>query len=249
VRTIVGHDLFVFGDRDGDRETARLQHPVGMAYGDGALWVADTYNGKLRRIDPASGTTSTVPSVAPLAEPGGVSVAGGAIWIADTNRHRVLRAPLRGGAPAPIAMAGLAPPSPRERPIAIDSADPVVTLGPLKIAPGRASPVEVRWELPAGTEVNAEAPVKLQWVRMRGLRELPAAVKAQGGEAQHGLTFSVAPALGATSAELVGVLQLVTCDAAHARVCLPVRRTVEASFAVDAAAGAAAAILPLPAAR
>ena len=31
VETIVGQDLFVYGDVDGDRETARLQHPLGIA--------------------------------------------------------------------------------------------------------------------------------------------------------------------------------------------------------------------------
>lgn len=117
VRTLVGHDLFVFGDRDGDRESARLQHPVGMAWSGGALWVADTYNGKLRRVDPRSGATRTVlggPDAMggiALSEPGGVSAGGGALWIADTNRHRVVRvAP--GGAATPIVLWGLDPPSP-----------------------------------------------------------------------------------------------------------------------------------------
>jgi hypothetical protein len=39
VRTIVGKDLFVFGDVDGEREKVRLQHPIGMAFEGGSLWV------------------------------------------------------------------------------------------------------------------------------------------------------------------------------------------------------------------
>src|SRR5205807_277307 len=31
VRTLVGEDLFVFGDRDGPGKAARLQHPLGIA--------------------------------------------------------------------------------------------------------------------------------------------------------------------------------------------------------------------------
>ncbi len=57
VFSLAGQGLFVFGDEDGDRETARLQHPLGVGLGlDGkGLWVADTYNHKIKRIDLGSG--------------------------------------------------------------------------------------------------------------------------------------------------------------------------------------------------
>src|SRR5262245_49919758 len=50
VDTIVGGDLFDFGDRDAKGLDARLQHPLGVAYHDGALYVADTYNNKIKRV-------------------------------------------------------------------------------------------------------------------------------------------------------------------------------------------------------
>jgi len=59
VATLVGQGLFEFGDRDGDAETARLQHPLGVCAAFGAVWVADSYNNKVRRIDITSGNVST----------------------------------------------------------------------------------------------------------------------------------------------------------------------------------------------
>lgn len=119
VRTLVGVDLFVFGDKDGDRTTARLEHPIGMAYGDGALWVADTYNSKLKRIDPKTGTTRTVLGAGTLNEPAGLAVSGSTAFVADTNNHRIVRYALKGGAaPTPVPLAGLAEPKPGVSPAA-----------------------------------------------------------------------------------------------------------------------------------
>lgn len=111
VRTVVGKDLFVFGDVDGDRETARLQHPIGLALGDGALFVADSYNSKVKRVDPATGATKTLfggRDDAVVDEPAGLAVLGDDLVIADTNHHRLLRVPRKGtGAPEPITLRGV----------------------------------------------------------------------------------------------------------------------------------------------
>src|SRR5262249_41022506 len=112
-RTVVGRDLFVFGDVDGDRTTTRLQHPIGMTFADGAVWVADSYNSKVKRVDPRTGVTHTVLGGADrseLAEPAGLSASASALFVADTNHHRVLRLPLsrKGNAiPEPLALKGL----------------------------------------------------------------------------------------------------------------------------------------------
>src|SRR5262249_21331117 len=52
VKTIVGQGLFEFGDVDGVGDKVRLQHALGVAYADGKLYVADTYNSKIKVIDP-----------------------------------------------------------------------------------------------------------------------------------------------------------------------------------------------------
>ena len=59
VSTIVGKGLFEFGDVDGGAGKARLQHPLGITAHDGLLYVADTYNSKIKVIDPARRTSAT----------------------------------------------------------------------------------------------------------------------------------------------------------------------------------------------
>lgn len=89
VRTLAGQGLFVFGDADGDRETARLQHPLGVASAaDGALFVADAFNGLLRVW---RGTHLWTVPVEGFDEPGGLDVLpDGRVVVADTNNHRVV---------------------------------------------------------------------------------------------------------------------------------------------------------------
>src|SRR5947209_6739254 len=56
VKTVVGRvqqrNLFNFGDIDGIGQVVRLQHALGVYFHDGKLYVADTYNSKLKVIDP-----------------------------------------------------------------------------------------------------------------------------------------------------------------------------------------------------
>src|SRR5262245_16990678 len=51
VGTIVGKGLFDFGDVDGTGDSVRLQHPLGVVYLNGKLYIADTYNHKIKQID------------------------------------------------------------------------------------------------------------------------------------------------------------------------------------------------------
>jgi thiol-disulfide isomerase/thioredoxin len=51
VGTIVGKGLFDFGDVDGAGDVVRLQHPLGVVYLRNKLYVADTYNHKIKVID------------------------------------------------------------------------------------------------------------------------------------------------------------------------------------------------------
>ncbi len=89
VSTVVGHGLFDFGFRDGGREEALLQHPLGVAVlPDGTIAVADTYNGAVRRFDPASGQLTTIATG--LAEPSGFVVAGGELLVVESTAHRIV---------------------------------------------------------------------------------------------------------------------------------------------------------------
>ncbi len=51
VETLVGGDLFDFGDVDGHGDDVRLQHPLGVAALGDKVLIADTYNHKIKELD------------------------------------------------------------------------------------------------------------------------------------------------------------------------------------------------------
>ncbi len=118
VKTIVGDDLFVFGDEDGVGEQVRLQHALGVAWADGKLYVADTYNSKIKVIDPDKRTSTTFLGGEPegwlgtpvFSEPGGISAAGGKLYVADTNAHRIRVVDLKTKAVSTLTLQGVEAP-------------------------------------------------------------------------------------------------------------------------------------------
>ncbi|HSG72168.1 MAG TPA: NHL domain-containing thioredoxin family protein, partial [Planctomycetaceae bacterium] len=126
VTTLVGeHDLpqgrtlFEFGDVDGKGTEARLQHPLGIEYRDGKLFVADTYNHKIKIVEIAKkssttwlgdGTRGNRLDPVRFSEPSGLALAGDRLFIADTNNHRVLVADVDSGKITPFEVKGLKPP-------------------------------------------------------------------------------------------------------------------------------------------
>jgi DNA-binding beta-propeller fold protein YncE len=113
VRRLVGRGLFEFGDVDAVGDSARVQHPLGVAAteedGTQAVYIADSYNDKIKRLDPMTREVRTVfggtghglvdgdALTAELWEPGGLSLAGRQIYIADTNNHAIRVADLDAG--------------------------------------------------------------------------------------------------------------------------------------------------------
>jgi sugar lactone lactonase YvrE/thiol-disulfide isomerase/thioredoxin len=91
LHTAVGQGLFDFGHVDGPAAEALLQHPLGvLALTDGAILVADTYNGAVRRYDPATGLVTTVATG--LAEPSDlVQTATGDVFVVESAAHRLIR--------------------------------------------------------------------------------------------------------------------------------------------------------------
>jgi len=99
VNTIVGLDLFEFGDVDGQGAMVRLQHPLGVVFHEGMLYVADTYNHKIKLVDPEKKTSRTLlgdgrpgyrdGKEGRFYEPGGLAFAGGRLYVADTNNHAI----------------------------------------------------------------------------------------------------------------------------------------------------------------
>jgi hypothetical protein len=90
VETVVGQGLFDFGHLDGPAAKALLQHPLGVAVlPDGSIAVADTYNGAVRRYDPAAAEMSTLATG--LAEPSDVVVVDGDLVVVESAAHRLTR--------------------------------------------------------------------------------------------------------------------------------------------------------------
>ena len=119
VRTIVGLDLFIFGDVDGPDHRVRLQHPIGVTYHQGTLYVADTYNHKIKKVLPQTRSSFTFlgngeagfrdgnGALAQLSEPTGLSAFEGNLYIADTNNHAIRVADLESGELTTLEIRGI----------------------------------------------------------------------------------------------------------------------------------------------
>jgi thiol-disulfide isomerase/thioredoxin len=118
VKTLVGEGLFDFGDEDGVGNRVRLQHALGVLYHDGLLYVADTYNSKIKILDPAKRSCKTFLGgesdgwlAGPLFnEPGGLSYAHGKLYVADTNAHRIRVVDLKTKAVSTLNLRGVEAP-------------------------------------------------------------------------------------------------------------------------------------------
>jgi len=107
VQTLVGSGLFDFGDRDGVLSGALLQHPLGIAAANGDVFVADTYNHKIKRIRESREEITSIlggksgdhraGNDLQLHEPGGLSARGDTLYIADTNNDRIIEYDISSG--------------------------------------------------------------------------------------------------------------------------------------------------------
>jgi DNA-binding beta-propeller fold protein YncE len=99
VRTIVGVGLFDFGDKDGKGDEVRLQHALGVQWHDGKLYIADSYNHRIKVCDPATREVKAFVgdgkrgkedgAAARFSEPGGLAAWGDKLYVADTNNHAI----------------------------------------------------------------------------------------------------------------------------------------------------------------
>ena len=160
--------LFAFGDVDGVGKEARFQHPLDVLYHDGSLFVADSYNHKIKRINAAkrdvktfigTGKPGTELTPAQLSEPAGLSVAKGKLFIADTNNHRICVVDLKSSEMSELKIDGLQPPPAPKDEEAASEAKGVADLAPQSITAGESLKLEVRFKLPEGYKLNKLAKV------------------------------------------------------------------------------------------
>jgi DNA-binding beta-propeller fold protein YncE len=241
--------LFDFGLVDATGRGARFQHPLGVAYTGGAVFVADTYNSVIRRIDAATGAVTTFAgstsgwrdgAAARFDEPGGIAAAGNRLYVADTNNHAIRVIDLTTGVTTTLVLYGIeafrAP---------LDEAAPVL-LGAVALAPGEATlTIDIR--LPDGYVMNDLAPFSLEW-RGEGVGVEPGemAVVAPGFPIEVVLAGLV-PSVGT----LVIDVTTYFCTAATKELCLIDQVRLALPVTVTTGAASSAAIthgVPAPAA-
>ena len=166
VSTIVGSGLFNFGDIDGQGPSVRLQHDLGVAYGGGKLYVADTYNNKIKVCDPKAKTVATLvgthdrgtgDSPPHFNEPGGLALLGETLYVADTNNHQIRAVDLATRGVRTLDTASVPPPA-RPRTPRFANATPIEA-SPATAPPGKEIILDVTLALPAGYKLSAEAPL------------------------------------------------------------------------------------------
>jgi thiol-disulfide isomerase/thioredoxin/DNA-binding beta-propeller fold protein YncE len=182
VRTVVGSEnlpggrLFAFGDVDGPKETAKLQHALGVTYLDGKIYTTDTYNNKVKVVDAKTGETTTLAGTAKpgktdepptFDEPAGITHVKGKLYIADTNNHLIRTIDLATKKVATLTISGLTPPgAPKtteaKKPSFKGALPEAAPLATLKAENGEIK-VKVQLKIPAGWKVNPLAPMSY-WV-------------------------------------------------------------------------------------
>jgi DNA-binding beta-propeller fold protein YncE len=241
VRTLAGGDLFEFGDVDGRGDDVRLQHPLGLWAHEGRLYVADTYNHKIKQLDPERGTVKTflgtgkpgqADGAAPsFYEPGGLSVAQGRLYVADTNNHAVRVVDLKTRQTATLMIKGLQPPAAASAAVedSNDSASAAPNAEEIKLAPQRLGLADtgalvLNVALPAGYHLNPSAPQRYRVTVTSGTEHLalagdtPASAARTAKDLQLPLRIGLRT-LSAGAAELRAQLTLFYCREDNTGTC------------------------------
>jgi DNA-binding beta-propeller fold protein YncE len=170
VKTLVGGDLFQFGDVDGYGDDVRLQHPLGLVPLGDKLLIADTYNHKIKELDPSkqkvrslfgTGKPGQADGSSPsFYEPGGLAVANNKIYVADTNNHAIRVIDLRTKQSSTLRINGLMPPSAATETTASDSTPNAEIIKSPKqtIRAGTDVSLLIDVDLPSGYHLNPAAP-------------------------------------------------------------------------------------------
>ena len=232
-------NLFDFGDMDGFGRKALLQHALGVVFHDGEVFIADTYNSKIKRIDPKTMEVKTFlgsghgwrDGADPLFyEPGGMDVSNGKLYVADTNNHSIRVIDLGSGQTETMVLKGI------EHFMA--SADEeffggiVVTLDPMTVGVGSGK-VLLEINIPNGYKVNDLAPYSMEW-------KIDGDVIVLAPDANRSIVEPMFPLeIDATFKEgkgmLTGDLNIFYCEAEKQSICLIEQVRLQAPLMVSGA--------------
>ncbi|MFN8857708.1 MAG: hypothetical protein ACK50P_19220, partial [Planctomycetaceae bacterium] len=227
-----GQSLFAFGDKDGTGDEARFQHPLGIAWHDGLLYVADSYNHKVKTIQPDTGEVRTLygngqpgTGVKPLpcSEPAGLAIANGQLYVADTNNHQIKQINLATGEARVLEIAGLTPPKPPRQTIPVADVTPL-ELPAQRVAATEMLPVELLVELPEDYKLNPDLTPSFRVQTAEGVKLVtPEALQGkQEAEAVTGknvIRLQIPLVAGAASGELKLQVTFGYCRAGTGGLC------------------------------
>jgi len=238
VATLVGTGLFDFGDQDGVGAEVKLQHALGIAVRGDQLFVADTFNNKLKRLDPESREVTTlVGGDGSLAEPGGLAVlSDGRILIADTNHHRLVAFDPVTGQLDPFELDGLSPPAieglvlGERRKLGTGVARQMMHAEGA-LGPGRNTLV-VHLEPPPGGKLTKDAPLVVEATGTGGLSFPTAEIRKQIGPGILPLELPLDVESGATGSAAIEV-NYFWCTVGDAGACVPAQARLEVTFDIS----------------
>jgi DNA-binding beta-propeller fold protein YncE len=170
VKTLVGGDLFEFGDVDGTGDDVRLQHPLGIVTFGNKVLIADTYNHKIKELDPKADKVTTLlgtgkPGQADgptpsFYEPAGLTLANGNLYVADTDNHAIRVIDLKTKRASTLRINGLTPPSKNMQALETVAGPNAEELKvpAQKLRAGADGALQIDVELPEGYHLNPLAP-------------------------------------------------------------------------------------------
>ena len=247
--TLVGKHLFVWGDEVGSFDDTLLQHAVGIEFvpgsqGTGLLYVADTYNHRIKVLDLDTKTSSVLvgggtPGLqdgfgtdALLAEPSGLSATTGTLYVADTNNHRIRTLDLATGELTTLALSNLEIATVTMAGVIDDN----VVLLPQRVAPGSVE-IVLDLKVPEGYKFNTDGLFEFEWSAEGDLLSPRDAARyeARGPEMPVRLTGTVGADSG--TAVLTATAVVFYCPAVDETFCLIRDVNFIAPIEIDPAGG------------
>lgn len=250
VNTLAGppmNDLFAFGDVDGGFGDSRLQHPLAVVGGaDGSLYVADTYNSKIKLLDPAAedittlfglggdgGFTDGDASAAQFDEPGGLDFADGKLYVADTNNDAIRIIDVGSGTVSTVTLGNAtALQVPDQVTVIGGSSGETIEVSAQNVAPGTGE-ISLNIGLPEGYKLNGIAPFTAEWSSDNAAVTIDAANASQSIVAPE-LPVNVPVTLAVGTATVTGNLTIYYCEAVNESLCFIDQVMLRIPVTVDA---------------